>query len=170
MRRTARARRDVHHFGDLHTGCRRCAHCDNLGGRQRPGTPHTVALTGTGAGFSIAPRVSVLTPTLSQQFGVTGGSGGAVVWTVDGVVGGSPTIRHHYVGRALHTAGDSRRTYGDRLRSGAVVERDGVCNHLSRHVHASQRQLPDGAESRGDRVDPRQCPVGDLWQAGVVRT
>jgi concanavalin A-like lectin/glucanase superfamily protein/centrosomal CEP192-like protein len=53
------------------------------------GTPHAVALTGTGVGFSIAPRVSVLTPNLTQPFSVTGGSGGGVIWAVDGVVGGS---------------------------------------------------------------------------------
>jgi hypothetical protein len=56
-----------------------------------PGSPHTVALSGTGVGFSIAPVVSVLTPTLTQQFSVTGGSGGALTWSVDGIVGGNAT-------------------------------------------------------------------------------
>jgi hypothetical protein len=52
------------------------------------GSPHTVSLAGSSVGFSITPTVSVLTPGLTQQFGVTGGSGGSLVWTVDGVVGG----------------------------------------------------------------------------------
>jgi uncharacterized repeat protein (TIGR01451 family) len=55
------------------------------------GSPHVVSLSGTGTGFSIAPRVSVLTPTLSQQFGVVGGTGGSLAWSVDGVVGGDGT-------------------------------------------------------------------------------
>ena len=55
------------------------------------GTPHLAGLNGTGAGFSIIPRISVLTPTMGQQFGETGGSGGSVQWAVDGVPGGSPT-------------------------------------------------------------------------------
>ena len=53
------------------------------------GSPHLVTLTGTGLGYSITPRISVLTPTMSQQFGVTGGSGGGIQWAVDGVPGGS---------------------------------------------------------------------------------
>ena len=53
-----------------------------------PGAPHGVPLTGTGAGFSITPVTSVLTPTLAQQFAVTSGSG-TVTWLVDGVEGGS---------------------------------------------------------------------------------
>jgi hypothetical protein len=56
-----------------------------------PGTPHTVALTGAGTGFSIMPRVSVLTPTLSQQFGINGDGNGTAVWTVDDVEGGGLT-------------------------------------------------------------------------------
>src|SRR5215510_11633388 len=47
-------------------------------------------LVSTGA-VSIAPRVSVLTPTLSQQFSAVGGTGGNLVWSVDGVVGGDGT-------------------------------------------------------------------------------
>jgi hypothetical protein len=54
-----------------------------------PGTPQTVPLTGTGTGFSVTPRVSVLTPALSQQFSTTGGNSGSPVWSVDGVQGGS---------------------------------------------------------------------------------
>src|SRR5262245_32941349 len=48
-------------------------------------------LVSTGAGFSIAPRVSVLTPILSQRFSAVGGTGGNLVWSVDGVVGGDGT-------------------------------------------------------------------------------
>ena len=53
-----------------------------------PGNPHTVGLNGTGApaGFSISPRVTVLTYTRTQQFT---SSGGSVIWLVDGAVGGS---------------------------------------------------------------------------------
>jgi hypothetical protein len=53
------------------------------------GAPHVVSLTGTGVGFSITPRTSVLTPDLSQQFGVAGGTGGSLTWAVDGVAGGT---------------------------------------------------------------------------------
>jgi uncharacterized repeat protein (TIGR01451 family) len=41
--------------------------------------------------LSVVPRTSVLTPTLNQQFGVSGGSGGTVSWMVDGVISGNPT-------------------------------------------------------------------------------
>ncbi len=51
-----------------------------------PGSPHTVALTGTGTGFSITPRIAVLTRTQVQQFTASSGS---VTWSVDGIVGGS---------------------------------------------------------------------------------
>ena len=51
-----------------------------------PGSPQSVTLSGTGAGFAVAPRVTVLTFTGQQQF--TGDSGG-ITWSVDGVVGGS---------------------------------------------------------------------------------
>ncbi len=53
-----------------------------------PGSPHTVALAGTGTGFSITPRTTVLTPANTQQF-TAGGGTGSVVWSVDGVAGGS---------------------------------------------------------------------------------
>jgi hypothetical protein len=53
-----------------------------------PGNPHTVALNGTGiAGFSIFPRVTVLTFTQTQQFTA---AGSPLTWLVDGVVGGAP--------------------------------------------------------------------------------
>jgi chitodextrinase len=50
-----------------------------------PGTPHTIALSGTGIGFAVLPRVAVLTPTMTQQFT----AGGGVTWSVDGIDGGS---------------------------------------------------------------------------------
>jgi len=56
------------------------------------GAPHLVALTGTGVGFSIIPRISVLTPVIEQQFGVSNGSGGLVQWDVDGIPGGSEIV------------------------------------------------------------------------------
>ena len=55
------------------------------------GTPHTVALTGTGAGFSITPRNTVLTPILTQTFATSGTTSG-VTWSVDGIAGGSASI------------------------------------------------------------------------------
>ncbi|MGB7218885.1 MAG: LamG-like jellyroll fold domain-containing protein, partial [Vicinamibacterales bacterium] len=51
-----------------------------------PGNPHTIALSGTGQGFSVSPGTAVLTVSQTQQFVVSGGS---VVWLVDGVVGGA---------------------------------------------------------------------------------
>ncbi len=51
-----------------------------------PGSPHTVSLSGTGTGFSIMPRVAVVTRTQTQQFSATATG---LVWSVDGVVGGS---------------------------------------------------------------------------------
>jgi hypothetical protein len=50
-----------------------------------PGSPQTIALSGTGTGFAVTPRVSVLTPKMTQQFTASG----SVTWTVDGIVGGS---------------------------------------------------------------------------------
>jgi hypothetical protein len=46
----------------------------------------------TTAALSISPRTAVLTPTLTQLFTATGGSGENVTWSVDGVPGGSPDI------------------------------------------------------------------------------
>jgi hypothetical protein len=52
------------------------------------GSPHTVALSGTGAGgLTVTPRVTALTFTRTQQF--TAASG--VTWSVDGIAGGSPS-------------------------------------------------------------------------------
>jgi hypothetical protein len=53
-----------------------------------PNSPQTIALTGTGVGFSVSPKVTVLTSSLTQQFTVVNGSG-AVTWLVDNVVGGT---------------------------------------------------------------------------------
>jgi fibronectin type 3 domain-containing protein len=54
-----------------------------------PGSPQSIALSGTGTGFSITPSVSVLTFTETQQFTASGGSPS---WAVDGIVGGSATV------------------------------------------------------------------------------
>jgi uncharacterized repeat protein (TIGR01451 family) len=54
-----------------------------------PGNPHSVALTGTGTGFSITPQTTVLTPIKTQQFTVSGAGTSSVVWSVDNVAGGS---------------------------------------------------------------------------------
>jgi hypothetical protein len=51
-----------------------------------PGSPHTIALSGTGTGFSVTPRFSVLMFPGTQQFTASTGN---VTWSVDGVVGGS---------------------------------------------------------------------------------
>jgi chitodextrinase len=52
------------------------------------GAPHRITLSGSGGSLSIAPRTSVLTPNLAQQFTTAGGTSG-VTWSVDGVQGGS---------------------------------------------------------------------------------
>jgi chitodextrinase len=54
-----------------------------------PGTPHSVSLLGTGAGFQVSPRVAVVTFGTTQQFSVTSGT---PTWSVDGVAGGSATL------------------------------------------------------------------------------
>jgi chitodextrinase len=54
-----------------------------------PGNPHSVSLTGVGVGFSIAPQTIVVTPGHTQQFTVSGPGSSSVVWSVDGVPGGS---------------------------------------------------------------------------------
>jgi chitodextrinase len=51
-------------------------------------SPQTINLTGTGVGFSVSPRQTVLTYTMTQQFVVNGS--GTITWSVDGVAGGSP--------------------------------------------------------------------------------
>jgi chitodextrinase len=53
------------------------------------GTPHTISLTGVGAGFSISPRTTAITSAQTQQFTTTGGGSGSMTWSVDGVNGGT---------------------------------------------------------------------------------
>jgi fibronectin type 3 domain-containing protein len=51
-----------------------------------PGTPQTIALSGTGIGFAVTPRQTALTFAQTQSFTATSGT---VTWSVDGVAGGS---------------------------------------------------------------------------------
>lgn len=53
-----------------------------------PTSPQTISLAGTGTGFAVSPKVTVLSSTLTQQFTVVNGSG-TVTWLVDNVLGGS---------------------------------------------------------------------------------
>jgi hypothetical protein len=53
-----------------------------------PGSPQSVALSGTGTGFGVTPSVSVLTFTGQQQFSA---GAGTITWSVDGTIGGSST-------------------------------------------------------------------------------
>ncbi|HEY7337758.1 MAG TPA: IPT/TIG domain-containing protein [Bryobacteraceae bacterium] len=53
-----------------------------------PGSPQSIALSGTGTGFSVAPAVSVLTFNQTQQFTAAG----SPAWSVDGVAGGSAAV------------------------------------------------------------------------------
>ncbi len=59
-------------------------------GDNAPGSPHTIALSGNGIGFTISPRTAVLTPNITQQFTWTGDSPD-VTFTVDGVPSGDAT-------------------------------------------------------------------------------
>jgi chitodextrinase len=52
------------------------------------GSPQTIALSGSGTGFAVSPRVTVLTATQTQQFTASG----SVTWSVDGIVGGNATV------------------------------------------------------------------------------
>jgi phosphodiesterase/alkaline phosphatase D-like protein len=56
-----------------------------------PGSPHSVGLSGTGAGISVSPRTVVVVSAQTSQFTTTGGSG-TVTWSVDNIVGGSSTV------------------------------------------------------------------------------
>jgi len=56
------------------------------GGGIQQSTTVTLAVSG----FLVSPRVAVLTPTQTQQFTATSGFG-TITWSVDGVVGGSPS-------------------------------------------------------------------------------
>ncbi|HTS06452.1 MAG TPA: choice-of-anchor D domain-containing protein, partial [Candidatus Eisenbacteria bacterium] len=51
-------------------------------------SPQTINLTGTGTGFSVTPRASVITSIQTQQF-TANGAVGTVTWSVDGVIGGT---------------------------------------------------------------------------------
>jgi chitodextrinase len=89
-----------------------------------PGNPHTVALTGVGTGFGVAPQMAVATPGQTQQFTVSGPGSGSVVWLVDNVVGGSaatgtitttglytpPTTANSHVIRVVTTDGSQSAT------------------------------------------------------------
>jgi hypothetical protein len=79
-----------------------------------PGTPHTIALTGTGAGFSITPQTAVVTGGQTQQFAVGGTGGSTVVWSVDGVAGGSAATGTITSG-GLYTAPASAGTHAIRV-------------------------------------------------------
>jgi phosphodiesterase/alkaline phosphatase D-like protein len=67
-----------------------------------PGTPHTVALSGTGGGLSVTPGTVVLVSGRASQFSTTGGSG-SVSWLVDNIPGGSSTVGT-ISGTGLYTA------------------------------------------------------------------
>jgi hypothetical protein len=54
------------------------------------GNPHSIALTGVGAGFFIAPRSTAITTGQTQQFTVSGAGTGTLTWSVDNTPGGSP--------------------------------------------------------------------------------
>jgi hypothetical protein len=56
-----------------------------------PGSPHTVALSGVGTGFTVAPATTVVVAGQTSQFATTGGSG-TVTWSVDSIPSGSPTV------------------------------------------------------------------------------
>jgi phosphodiesterase/alkaline phosphatase D-like protein len=56
-----------------------------------PGSPHTVPLSGTGAGLSISPRTVVVVAGRPSQFTTTGGTG-TVTWSVDNIAGGSTAV------------------------------------------------------------------------------
>jgi chitodextrinase len=56
-----------------------------------PGTPHLVALTGTGAGLTISPKAVVVVANRTSQFTSSGGTG-SVTWSVDNIAGGSSAV------------------------------------------------------------------------------
>ena len=89
-----------------------------------PGTPHTIALAGTGGGFLISPRTTVVTPIETRQFTFNGT--GSVEWSVDGVVGGtaaSGTISGTGVYSPPNTAGTHTVTVAttDHLQSSTAT-------------------------------------------------
>ena len=56
-----------------------------------PGSPHAVALSGTGSGLSISPKTVVVIVGRTSQFTTAGGSG-TVSWSVDNIAGGSAAV------------------------------------------------------------------------------
>jgi hypothetical protein len=72
-----------------------------------PGTPQTIALSGTGTGFAVTPRAVALTTGQTQSFTVTSGT---VTWSVDGVEGGSASTGT-ITGGGLYTAPGSAGTH-----------------------------------------------------------
>jgi len=46
-------------------------------------------LVGSGTGFTISPQTFVITPPRTRQYTVSGAGGGSVLWSVDGVLGGT---------------------------------------------------------------------------------
>ena len=91
-----------------------------------PGAPHSVALSGVGIGFSISPTTAVLTPNSTQQFSLTGGSGGEVTWSVDGLAGGTSatgTITTSGLYSAPSTSGTHTvtATSADQLKSASAT-------------------------------------------------
>jgi hypothetical protein len=56
-----------------------------------PGSPHTVGLSGTGAGLSVSPKAVVVVAGRTSQFTTTGGTG-TVSWSVDNISGGSAAV------------------------------------------------------------------------------
>jgi len=102
-----------------------------------PGTPQTIALSGTGTGFAVTPRMAALTFTQTQAFSATGGT---VTWSVDGVAGGSAstgTITGSGVYAAPNSAGTHTVT-ATHDRSFAVSKCDRVCHQLSRYFYPPQ--------------------------------
>jgi hypothetical protein len=57
-----------------------------------PGSPHPVTLSGSGDGFYVSPRTSVVTLGQAQQFTASGPGSTGAIWSVDGVIGGAPAI------------------------------------------------------------------------------
>ena len=70
-------------------------------------SPQTITLAGTGTGFSVSPRVSVLTFSGTQQFTASSGN---VTWSVDGAVGGSASSGT-ITGTGLFTPPNSMSTH-----------------------------------------------------------
>jgi chitodextrinase len=57
-----------------------------------PGTPHVVALQGTGVPVLVLPGTATVSPGHTQQFTATSSGGTSYLWAVDGISGGSATL------------------------------------------------------------------------------